>query len=98
MSCHGKKNYLCEAPLTTKTGLVVCIGARENDACFVTASSTTVVCSKLTGKLLPIKQPTHSWLASSVKDEPHHQLFQVCFGKDNATLVSFGTVVPHGWG
>ena len=92
------KSDPCEAPLMTKKGLVARIGAHEGDVCFVTASSTTAVCSKLAGKLLPTKQPSRSWLASSMKDEPQHQLFRVRFGKDDATLISFGTVVLHSWG
>lgn len=67
-----------EAPLRTKKkekGLVVCIRAHEDNVHFVTASSTTVVCSKLAGKQLPTKQPACSWSASSREDEPQHWLF-----------------------
>lgn len=50
------------------------------------------------GEPLHIKQPAGSWLALPVKDEPQRRLFRVCFGKDHATPISFGIVVPRGWG
>lgn len=95
---HGKGSYSisgaasragggsdpCEAPLMPSKGVGICSRALGDDAGFITASSTTVACPKLAGKLLPTKQA--GWHHPG--EMRQHQLLQVCFRKDNVPLIS----------
>lgn len=52
------KNYPCEASLMTKIkDSWFIIRAHKDNTCFITASSATVTCPKLAGKLLPTNNP-----------------------------------------